>query len=200
MIAMGLSKKSQRELLLIVMLLGVFALTLSGAFKNAGIFTSRASGPVMGTTSRAQQAAPPTTIPAQAPVVNPVRNPFSNGVKPADQARYTAFDLRDPLQSLLPEPRGPEAARPQESRTVSARAPSLPPSLRLEGVVWGGAVPQAIIGQGVYGVGDAVEGATIKSIGRDGITVEFQGQTMHVAVQQGAVKDTVSRASPRRPK
>jgi len=189
MIAMGLSKKNQRELLLVMMLLGVFALTLSGAFKNAGVFTSRASGPVMGTTSRARQAAPPTTVPAQAPVV-----------KPTDQARYTASDLRDPLQSLLPEPRKPEATRPQESHTVSARAPSPPPSLRLEGVVWGGAEPKAIIGQGVYGVGAVVEGATIKSIGRDGITVEFQGQTMHVAVQQGAAKDTVSRASPRRPK
>ena len=188
MIAMGLSKKSQRELLLVVMLLGVFALTLFGALKNAGVFRSRASGPVTETTSRAQQAAPPTTVPVQAPVV-----------KPADQARYTAFDLRDPLQSLLPEPRTPEATRPQESRTVSARAPSLPPSLLLEGVVWGGAQPQAIIGQGVYGVGAVVEGATIKSIGGEGITVEFQGQTMHVAVQQGAVKDTVSRASPRRP-
>lgn len=188
MSAMSLSKKNQRELLFVVMLLGVFALTLSGAFKNAGVFTSRASGPVMGTTSRARQAAPPATVPAQAPVV-----------KPADQARYTASDLRDPLQSLLPEPRTPDATRPQESPAVSARAPSLLPSLRLEGVVWGGAVPQAIIGQGVYGVGAAVEGATIKSIGREGITVEFQGQTMHVAVPQGAVKDTVLRASPRRP-
>lgn len=183
MIAMTLPKKIQRELLVVFLLVGVFALTLSGALKNAGVFRPRVSKPAATMTPRVQQASAATTTTITTPLV-----------KSADQPRYTAYELRDPLQSLLPESHQPGLSSPTGSAQVSASKVPTPPSLVLEGVVWGGPEPQAIIDGAVYGVGDVVQGVLITAIGRTGMTVDFQGTPVQVAVRQGAVE----RATPRK--
>jgi hypothetical protein len=49
------------------------------------------------------------------------------------------------------------------------------PELKVQGVIWGGNFPQAIVNNKVLKVGDTVEGVEIKSIDKKGITVLFEG-------------------------
>ena len=58
------------------------------------------------------------------------------------------------------------------------------PALRVQGIIWGGDRPQAIINDRIVELGDDVEGATIKSIQKDGVNVLFDGKIAHVAIQQ----------------
>ena len=51
-----------------------------------------------------------------------------------------------------------------------------PPSLIIQGLVWGGSLPQAIINQTIVKVGDTLEGARIIDIKKDGVTITFKDQ------------------------
>ena len=95
----------------------------------------------------------------------------------AADAAYTAFDRRDPLKSLLPKPAAPAGASWDATGAVAVAAPPLPPpELHVEGLLWGGGKPQAIIDGRLYGVQDAVSGAKILAIDRDGVTIEHLGK------------------------
>lgn len=50
------------------------------------------------------------------------------------------------------------------------------PKLIIQGIVWGGASPQAIINNQIVKAGDTIEGARIESIAKEGLTVSFQGR------------------------
>ena len=92
-------------------------------------------------------------------------------------AAYTAHDLRDPLKSLLPEvPSSPPVRHEPPSATQTLTHAALP-TLHLQGLLWGGPEPKAIIDDDVYGLGDTVQGATIKAIDRQGVTLEAAGMT-----------------------
>lgn len=199
MIAMELSKKTQRETLIVLALCGVFALTLFGALKNAGVFLPRASGRVPPVPS-SQTAHPMTLTKPAAPSPTAARSAAGTPlVRPSDQTIYTAHDLRDPLLSLLPEPPNP-AATPQGHHPTAVAAAATPPrTLLLQGIIWGGPQPQAIIDDEVYGVGDVVQGAAITAIGQEGITVEIEGQARQVAIQHGAAEPLQPPMSKRRP-
>ena len=178
MIAMELSKKTQRETLIVLALCGIFAMTLVGALKNAGVLLPRASGrvPTMHGVTVTKPAEPSPTA-ARSAAGTPL-------VRPSDQTIYTAHDLRDPLLSLLPEPPKPEATSQGQQPTAAATHPK-PLTLLLRGIIWGGPEPQAIVNDEVYGVGDVVEGAAITAIRQEGITVEIEGQARQVAIQEG---------------
>jgi hypothetical protein len=47
------------------------------------------------------------------------------------------------------------------------------PELKVQGLIWGGNIPQAIINGNVVAVGDVVNEARIEAIDRSGITVFF---------------------------
>jgi len=107
--------------------------------------------------------------------------PQAGGLPTASRppAVYTAHGLRDPFEALLPA--APEAV-PQGSApaTVAAKPelappPAPPPILHVQGLLWGGRTPQAIIGHDVYAVGDVVAGATIVAIDHRGVGVNHQG-------------------------
>lgn len=101
-------------------------------------------------------------------------------------ARYTATSSRDPLLSVLPTD-APEALR-QQSALEAARLPSplAPSDLSIEGLIWDGPRPQAVIGGEVYDVGDTVQGATIVSIDHTGVVGTFQGATIRWVIDSGA--------------
>jgi len=111
---------------------------------------------------------------------------------------YTAHEVRDPFKSLLPaaassrvESRGPVVGSRSE-------APSAPPDLLVQGLVWGGDQPKAIIRGNVYGVGELVEGMKIVAIDQRGVTIEFQGSSIAYPVTTST--PTTSRGtSPMRP-
>ncbi len=50
------------------------------------------------------------------------------------------------------------------------------PPLKIQGVLWGPAKPQAIINRKVISVGETIEGARVVNVTREDITVSFKGQ------------------------
>ena len=84
-------------------------------------------------------------------------------VKP--NVEYKAEDLRDPFQS----PFVPREA-PVPGPGVLA-APEAPPSLEIQGIIWGGDFPQAIINNKVVKIGDTIEGVEIMDINQSGVVV-----------------------------
>ncbi len=110
-------------------------------------------------------------------------NPDSSGSHPRPAASdqpitRDPFVLPDALKETL---RQKEAAKEEERRrkAIQPPAPSVPaqpPNLRLQGILWGTARPQAIINRKIVSVGDAVENAQIVSVSRDGVMVSFNGQ------------------------
>ena len=160
-----------------------------------------------GSPSRAGQGAKPLEVLAQKytpraeidPRVMPPP-PTLEEVVAAPPIAYTAQEMRDPFKSLLPaapatprvEPRGPATAAPRGG------APSVPPELLVQGLVWGGTQPKAIIRGTVYGVGDMVEGVKIVAIDQRGVTIDHEG--LSVSYPVAAPASAASRgASPMRP-
>lgn len=62
---------------------------------------------------------------------------------------------------------------------VSAEQVSLP-ELTVQGVVWGGKFPEAIMNNKVVKTGDTIEGVRVISIDKDGVTVFFEGKQVKV--------------------
>jgi hypothetical protein len=177
---MDAPKKAALEKRMIIGLLCLFGVTFTGALRHLGVFghasaRTQASRPaeqvrikntlVETIQEHRMRMTPrePDTAPAVAPTAS-VRAPA-----------YTAGELRDPMKSLLPHPQR-EIQRGSASKAEEPTpAKPLPPSLSVNGILWGGPKPQAIINNEVYGVGDAVGGVTILSIDQGGVTVEYQG-------------------------
>jgi hypothetical protein len=158
----------------------------------------RAAGVIVPTVPGARLEAPLATVlrgfddarlgevtgspPAGAPVEESELLPPASG-----EPLYAAYDVRDPFQSLLPqtvEPGpgsgawGPEGA---PAPPPSQGAPPSPPSLVIQGMLWGATEPSAIINDEVYRVGERVQGAVIRSIDRTGVSVEAGGSTWRLA-------------------
>ncbi len=62
-------------------------------------------------------------------------------------------------------------------------APVILPKLLLQGIIFGVKDPQVIIDEQSYGVGEHVMGTTIKSIGKNGVTLLFGGKEFHVDLE-----------------
>lgn len=120
-----------------------------------------------------------------------LENPFSTPVAvPAKKptplaAAYTAGELRDPMKSLLPVvvPAASSAAQKTSQAVKKPKAPpKAPPKLDIQGLLWGGDAPKAIISGQLYGVGDMVQGVQILGIDRTGVTVEHESGTLSYEV------------------
>jgi len=83
------------------------------------------------------------------------------------QVEYKSIDLADPFR--YPETENSK----QQGEKISARPL---PGMGVQGIIWGGNFPQAIVNNKVVKVGDAIEGACITDIQKDGITVLFDNQ------------------------
>lgn len=94
---------------------------------------------------------------------------------------YTADGLRDPFQEPFAEKAGAEQAV-----TTGEEKPL--PSLTIQGLVWGGRFPQAIINNKVLKVGDIIEGAQVINISKDGVSLLFDGKLYEL---QSPVAETV---------
>lgn len=100
---------------------------------------------------------------AQEPKSQPVLRP---------PIEYTAEKLRDPFQGVKIE----KEEKASEITTPTA----LPPSLTIQGLVWGGSFPQAIINNKVFKVGDMIEGCRIIDINKGGVTIFFGGRQYNI--------------------
>lgn len=92
------------------------------------------------------------------------------------KVEYKAGSLRDPFQKDIPQERSvKQEAQPSETKQ------SQPPALTVQGLIWGGNFPQAIINNKVVKTGDSIEGARILSIDKEGITVFYDGNEYNLS-------------------
>ena len=174
---MDAAKRAALEKRIVVGLVGLFLVTFAmGPMKSLGWFRPR------------PQPAPAQRVAMSKPL-GVVMEDFWKRADPelsgkADRAAaepvppaYTAHDLRDPFKSLLPQPSSVSGlpAAPPITTPPAPPAKRPAPDLRVEGVVWGGPTPSAIIDGKVYRVGDTIQHGTIISIDRRGITLEHEG-------------------------
>lgn len=98
---------------------------------------------------------------------------------------YKVEALRDPFQSYLAK----EGIKDITGENIELPAKPLP-SLTVQGIIWGGKVPQAIINNKVLKTGDIIEEVKIIAISNKGITVSFSGQEYNLStpVQSGPGK------------
>lgn len=108
----------------------------------------------------------------------------SDGVISRPVIEYSSGDLRDPFSDLFQlavekEKKEKEEQDIQVPLVGSADPEKSMPSLekfKVQGVIWGGKFPQAIINNKILGTGDLIDGAEIVSIEKKGITLSFSGR------------------------
>ena len=186
---MNATAKAKLEQRAVMALLVLFLVTLAGVGKSIGLFGSRAmaagqvnlKGPT--TASSPLQGQHPAAQTESGALADVTEQPAEGAVALRGATTYTAHELRDPLRSLLPE--APVKPDPVELAGVTLPAPvvtakdSLSP-VTIQGVWWEGAKTKVMIDGKLYGIGDPLEGATIRSIERDAITVEQSGTTVRL--------------------
>jgi hypothetical protein len=95
------------------------------------------------------------------------------------QIKYKSADLRDPFTSEIVE-------KKKESLTSQKEGELNKPTLDLDalvvqGIIWGGEIPQAIINNKVLSVGSLINEAEILSIDKTGITLSFAGEIFNLS-------------------
>ncbi|MDD2751859.1 MAG: hypothetical protein PHN59_01850 [Candidatus Omnitrophica bacterium] len=86
------------------------------------------------------------------------------------KVEYHAEGGRDPFKPL----------RIELEEIIEEEIPQTLPDLKIQGVVWGGSFPQAIINNKVVKVGDTIDKAKLIDINKDGITVLFSGRKYNI--------------------
>ena len=118
----------------------------------------------------ADPAAAPAPTPEESSPPAPARNPF---------------DLPAPLSQLLQEKTRTQQKPQQGIPDAGPNTRIAPPNLRLEGLFWGVARPQAIINRRILAVGDEIDGARITAITPDGVTLKFNGADLTLRRSEG---------------
>jgi hypothetical protein len=95
-----------------------------------------------------------------------------------DDLSYTAYDFRDPFESYLPEETSGEISEQAQAslETEKTKETKPLPVLNIQGIIWKGRLKQVIINNQVLKTGDAIEGATIIRIERDGVTFLYDNK------------------------
>ena len=179
---MDAMQKATLEKRIVIGLAAVFAgIMIAGPMRRAGVFGGRQAGSIdrASPIERADvlQAAAKSVPESSAQPVSSASAGQQAEPRAATQkaaASYTASGLRDPFKSLLPAS-PPPAASPQPAAEARAKPVAPPPSLHVQGMIWGGPEPRAIIDGKVYRINDLVEGVTIIAIDQRGVEVEYAG-------------------------
>lgn len=100
--------------------------------------------------------------------------PLERIIRP--NVEYKAEGLRDPFEELGVQE---GAAAKEAGGPESAGTP--PPVLNVQGLIWGGALPQAIINDKVVKAGDTIDGARITDITKEGVSVLFEGRQYNLS-------------------
>jgi hypothetical protein len=107
---------------------------------------------------------------------------IADGVIARPVVEYKSGELRDPFQSV--------ATSEEKKVTPEGKVDLMQPgsdlgNLKVQGIIWGGRIPQAIINDKVLTVGDTIEGAEILSIDKKGITLSSSGALNNLTVSVG---------------
>jgi hypothetical protein len=91
------------------------------------------------------------------------------------KVEYKAEGLVDPFQPIRPPK---EEEKKVEAKKIVVEVPKpverLLPHLKVQGVIWGGSFPQAIINNKIVKIGDTIEEVIIKNIEKGQITLIFE--------------------------
>ena len=108
---------------------------------------------------------------------------------------YDAAGLRDPFIGPLHRAGWAAANAPP----IIEEPPMELPSLIVQGVVWGGSEPFAIVNNETVRAGDTIQGVKVLRIERDGIVVTFQGEELRYEPGEGAGSGSLQRRYPMQP-
>ncbi|MDD4980858.1 MAG: hypothetical protein PHC54_06315 [Candidatus Omnitrophica bacterium] len=98
--------------------------------------------------------------------------------EPAKKIEYKAEKLKDPFQ---------EENIGAEGGAEAAQKPL--PALAIQGMVWGGTFPQAIINAKVVKIGDTIAGARIIDISKSGVTVLYEDKKYNLGAPLATAQD-----------
>jgi hypothetical protein len=101
----------------------------------------------------------------------PQKKPADTDIMFVSGIDYKASSLRDPFQTYIVSPEPIIKNKPVEPPPDPKRFEAL----KVLGIFWGASFPQAIIDDKVYKEGDSIDGAVIKKIDKEGITVLMAG-------------------------
>jgi len=102
---------------------------------------------------------------------------------------YKSGALRDPFQPAMEKKEEKvvqEVQQKQEKKIDLIQPGSDIGNLKVQGIIWGGRIPQAIINDQVFNVGDTIEGIEILNIDKNGITLSSGGALNNLPVLGGA--------------
>lgn len=101
-----------------------------------------------------------------------------------NKVEYKADGLRDPFIEYLGVEQTEVVTGAQKE--LEAAMPEEPlPSLTIQGIVWGGNMPQAIINNKVVEIGDALDGVRIVDINQEGVTVFYGSRQYNLTSPAG---------------
>lgn len=86
-----------------------------------------------------------------------------------ENVEYTAEDLEDPFKEEE------EVVQPQPVEEAPVEKKPLP-EMKIQGIIWGGIFPQAIINNTVVKKGDKIDDVRIVDITKDGLVLFFQDE------------------------
>ncbi|MFA5116291.1 MAG: hypothetical protein WC486_03315 [Candidatus Omnitrophota bacterium] len=100
---------------------------------------------------------------------------------------YDAADLKDPFDDFLPKAKVKPSSKISGIGTEQQAAPL--PSFTVQGLIWGGSLPQAVIDDQVVKVGDVIQDAEIVEISKEGIKVLYNKKIHKLAPPSSSIAD-----------
>lgn len=101
-----------------------------------------------------------------------IDEPIQGQAAEPDKIEYKAEDSRDPFQE--------EKIEIEEALETDIEAKPLP-NLEVQGIVWGGAFPQAIINNKVVKIGDRIDEVKVIDIAKSRVTVLFENRKYNLS-------------------
>lgn len=92
---------------------------------------------------------------------------------------YKSEEFRDPFQALISKEK-PKFVTEENAQAAQEKGLDLS-LLKVQGIIWGAKLPQAIINDQVLTIGDFIQGAEILNIEQNGVTLIFSGTVLNLA-------------------
>lgn len=179
------ANKARTEKQIVIALACIFVISLATSLQRMGFLQPKPPGPapapVMDKVPLAQPLA--GLQGAEERLLSQLEAPLQRKAPeeeaPAAAPHYAAQQLREPFESLL----APESAAASAAESSPAGAAVEQQPVVVQGLLWGGAAPTAIINHRLYRVGDTLDGAVIRSIDRQGVALERRGTLQRFTIR-----------------
>lgn len=116
------------------------------------------------------------------------QEPASEVALKPSTVEYKSGGLRDPFY----QEKKPEVVKKIEEAPTQKKPL---PGLKIQGIVWGSSIPQAIINNKVLKIGDKIEDVSIVEISREGVIILFEKQKYSLS-SPGVVSQEASFKNP----